>query len=59
MTLNLTIMLYASVPLCAGAGAMVGVDAHVNRWSTWPLWSFALIGALFGVPAVAYILHFG
>ena len=56
MTRNLTIVLYASVPLCAVAGTMLGVDAHANRWSKWPLWAFAILGALLGIPLVVYLL---
>jgi len=56
MTRNLTIMLYASIPLFALAGTMLGADAHANRWSKWPLWAFAILGALLGIPLVVYLL---
>ena len=40
----------------AVVGAMLGLDAHANRWSKWPLWIFAILGGLLGIPLVVYLL---
>ena len=59
MTGNVTIQLYAIVPLCAAAGTLLGLDAHTNRWSRWPLWVFAILGSLVGFLVVVYLLQPG
>ena len=53
---SVMILAFASIPIGALAGALLGLDAHANRWSKRPIYQFALAGALAFVPVVLYLV---